>query len=65
MNSPLTKKQREVVDLLAQGYTAREIGKRLGITTASVHNRSKAARWKLKAHNTAHLIALTKGSHDG
>ena len=44
----LTPRQRQVVDLLANGYTEREIADRLGISPPAVHHLLDKARVILK-----------------
>ncbi len=64
-NSKLTPREIEVLDLLAQGLTNRDIGKRLGLATGtinhhvhhiirklSVSNRTQAAAWAIRQRLT-------------
>jgi DNA-binding CsgD family transcriptional regulator len=45
--SDLTARQREVVELIAQGLTNRELGHALGISTRTVKSHCDALRQKL------------------
>jgi len=48
---PLTSREREVVDLVAQGRTNREISRRLSITEQTVKNHLQSIFGKLDASN--------------
>ena len=54
--APLTAREREVLLLIADGYTTREIARKLGISfkTAAAHRANLMK--KLKIHDTAHLV---------
>lgn len=52
----LTSKQKEVLDLLLDHMTSKEIGQRLGISHHTVEQRIKTARKKLQASSRSELI---------
>lgn len=54
----LTKRESEVAKLAGQGYTAREIGERLGITTVTVKKHLEHVRAKFGVSRKSELIRL-------
>jgi PAS domain S-box-containing protein len=54
--SPLTKKEIEVLSLIAAGYTVKEISGKLGISVRTVTTHRCNIMHKLQIHNTAGLI---------
>lgn len=58
MNRPLTPRQREALELLAQGNRQKRAAERLGICTATFKAHLNAAFVKLGAHTDAHAIAI-------
>jgi len=62
----ITARERQVLDLLALGYTSREIGDELNISHRTVENHSASLRRKLRVRNTVSLIrALLRGRVPG
>jgi DNA-binding CsgD family transcriptional regulator len=64
----LTERQAEVVMLVGQGLTDRQIGRRLGIATGTVKAHVRGARFKLGAKNRAQasvLLTVRDGDGDG
>jgi DNA-binding NarL/FixJ family response regulator len=61
--NPLTEREREVLQLIAEGCTSREIAERLVITENTVRAHRANLMSKLGLHNTAELTqyALRKG----
>lgn len=60
MSLKLTEREAQVVRLLATGITARETGKKLGISKRTVETHKNNAMFKLDAKNVAHLIAIAQ-----
>jgi DNA-binding CsgD family transcriptional regulator len=54
----LTRRQREVLALAANGNTSAAIGRRLGISPDTVNTILGAAYRTLGAHDRAHAVAL-------
>jgi DNA-binding NarL/FixJ family response regulator len=53
---PITRREKEVLQLIAQGYTNIEIANQLFISTATVNTHRKSLLEKFEAKNTAILI---------
>lgn len=53
----ISKREREVLLLLCQGLTSKEIAYQLYISIETVHSHRKSIQHKLYASNTAQLIA--------
>ncbi|MBH25491.1 MAG: DNA-binding response regulator [Myxococcales bacterium] len=60
---PLTEREREVLQLIAEGYTSREIAERLDLKTKTVQNHRANIMDKLDIRTTAGLVryALSNG----
>lgn len=54
----LTRRQRQVLALLADGLTQRQIAKLLYIDEATVRNHSMRMRRALRANNCAHAVSI-------
>jgi len=59
--SSLSPREREVVDLLAKGYRAPSIARRLHISPNTVRNHLKKAYQKLGVHSQEELLDLVTG----
>ncbi len=59
----LTQRQEEILQLLVQGKTMREIGQHVGISVATVKSHARTLYWKLNARNQAEAayIAVQMG----
>lgn len=59
----LTEREREILQLVTEGYSSRQIGKMLFISVKTVENHRANIMEKLNVHNLADLIkyALSKG----
>lgn len=58
-NAPLvTRREKQVLELLAEGLTNQEIGQQLFLSTTTVDSHRKSLLAKLQAKNTAELIKL-------
>lgn len=53
---PLTEREREVLQLVAEGYTSDEIAERTGLRPKTVRNYRTAIMDKLSIHTTAGLV---------
>lgn len=53
----LTPRHREVVALIAEGYSAKEIAVRLFMSIHTVQNHTRAAKEATGSRNSAHLAA--------
>jgi DNA-binding NarL/FixJ family response regulator len=60
----LTARQRDVVRLLAAGYSQKEIAPRLGLTYGTVRKYTHAARERTACQSTAEIVwrAMTEES---
>lgn len=52
----LTEREKEVIELLAEGYTTPEIGRMLYIGTETVRTHRRNLMMKLEAKNVANMI---------
>jgi len=58
---PLTDREREVVQLVSEGYTGRQIAERLGLRPKTVENHRARIMEKLGIHTTAGLVRWVLG----
>jgi DNA-binding NarL/FixJ family response regulator len=56
----LTTRERQILELLADGLTSREIGERLGIALATVRSHAASVLSKLGAATRAEAVAAYK-----
>jgi DNA-binding CsgD family transcriptional regulator len=61
MNTTLTPRQAQIIDMRLQGLYYKEIARKLGIGTANVGNDVSAAYDKLGVCNMRQLRALKRG----
>ena len=61
---PLSRREREVVALVAGGATGREVGKALSVTAATVETHIRNAMRRLGARNRSHLVTLAILRHE-
>lgn len=54
----LTKRQREILQLFANGNTTPQIAKRLGLSTETVKTHTKQVLARLSARDRAHAVAI-------
>ena len=54
----LSERQREILDLLAEGLVVKQIGVRLCISQFTVQTHLRTAYARLGARNAAHAVAL-------
>jgi DNA-binding CsgD family transcriptional regulator len=60
----LTQREREVLSLLAEGMTAKQIADRLVVSALTVRTHVRNAKAKLGARTTAHAIAMAQQDHE-
>jgi two-component system NarL family response regulator len=58
MSQHLSLRQEQVLSLIAQGKTDKEIASLLGISTGTVNCHTKAILLRLKASSRAHAVAI-------
>lgn len=58
MSSDLTPREREVLNLIAEGESYKGVGNALVITQKTVESHLAVIRHKLGARNSAHAVAL-------
>lgn len=56
ISNPLTDREREVLQLIAEGNTSRQIADILGISVSTIDTHRKKIMDKLSIHNTAGLV---------
>ena len=54
----LTPRQREILQLFADGHSTDEAAKRLGLSTETVRTHAKASLARLEARDRSHAIAI-------
>jgi DNA-binding CsgD family transcriptional regulator len=57
----LSPRQHEVVRLLVQGLSEKEVADKMGITPSTAHGYIKILHKRLKVHSRAELLALVAG----
>lgn len=55
----ITKREKEVLQLLSEGMKAREIAKQLFLSPYTINDHRKNIMTKLDAKNTANLISIS------
>lgn len=63
--SKLTNRQREIVRLLATGYSQKEAARRLGIAYGTVRKHTLAARERTACRSTMEIVVLAVQVVDG
>jgi DNA-binding CsgD family transcriptional regulator len=61
---PLSRRERQVVALVAAGATGREVGEQLSVTAATVETHIRNAMRRLGARNRSHLVTLAILRHE-
>jgi DNA-binding NarL/FixJ family response regulator len=57
-SAALTKRQREILQLLADGHNTRRIAKRLGLSAETIRTHTKAILNRLDARDRTHAVAI-------
>jgi len=55
---PITRRQREILQLFADGHSTDDAARRLGLSTETVRTHAKATLPRLGARDRAHAIAI-------
>jgi len=63
-NATLTSREEEILSLISQGYTNKEIAVKLFLSKRTVDGYRESILYKFGARNTAQLIAITSESHN-
>ena len=59
---PVTKREREIIHLMAEGLSTKEVANELHISFHTVESHRKNLLYKFKARNTTHLVAIAMRS---
>ena len=54
----LTRRQRQILQLYADGHSTTRVAKRLGVSTETVRTHTKASLSRLGATDRAHAVAI-------
>jgi two-component system NarL family response regulator len=54
----LTKRQREILQLIADGHSTTQVARRLGLSAETVKTHNKQLLSRLRAHDRAHAVAI-------
>ncbi len=60
----ITAREREVLDLLVEGYSSREIGSQLGVSTKTIEAHRARINDKMRSDDLAHLVRMVLASRD-
>jgi len=61
----LTPREREVLKIIGQGKTTKQVAEELGLSVATVGNHRKHICKKLELHSTAELVAFAAQYRQG
>jgi DNA-binding NarL/FixJ family response regulator len=57
-DAPLSEREREILQLLAEGYHTEEVARRIGLSGETVKSDTKRAIQKLEADTRVHAVAI-------
>ena len=57
-DAPLSEREREILQLLAEGYHTEEVARRIGLSAETVKSDTKRAIQKLEADSRVHAVAI-------
>src|SRR5215203_2546324 len=57
-DAPLSEREREILQLLAEGYHTEEVARRIGLSAETVKSDTKRAIMKLEADTRVHAVAI-------
>jgi len=58
MDAPLSEREREILQLLAEGLHTEEVAERIGLSAETVKSDTKRAVTKLEADGRVHAVAI-------
>jgi DNA-binding CsgD family transcriptional regulator len=58
LDCQVTKREREIIHLMAEGFSTKEVARELHISFHTVESHRKNLLIKMKARNTVHLVAM-------
>ena len=58
MNNKITPKQLEIIQLIADGFSSKQIAKELGVSTRTLESHKLNMYNKFDVNHSAHLIAF-------
>src|SRR5918999_5406276 len=58
LDAPLSEREREILQLLAEGYHTEEVARRIGLSAETVKSDTKRAISKLEADTRVHAVAI-------
>ncbi len=56
--APLTRRQRQILQMIADGHSTAQVARRLGLSSETVRTHTKAALARLSARDRAHAVAI-------
>lgn len=56
VQQPLTHREQEVLELVASGYSAKQIASHIGIAPRTVESHVESLRLKMRARNKTHMV---------
>lgn len=62
--SRITEREREVLDMLVQGMSSREIAGELGVSTKTIEAHRARINDKMRSDDLAHLVRMVLASRD-
>jgi len=57
-DAPLSEREREILQLLAEGFHTEEVARRIGLSAETVKSDTKRAILKLEADTRVHAVAI-------
>lgn len=60
----ITEREREVLDLLVEGYSSREIGSQLGVSTKTIEAHRARINDKMRSNDLPHLVRMLLAHND-
>ena len=57
-DAPMSEREREILQLLAEGYHTEEVARRIGLSAETVKSDTKRAILKLEADSRVHAVAI-------